>query len=793
MKATADKPAVVAALPFALGVFAGYYLRPTSGLVWLICLMLGAAALVAHFFRRHGLFAIAAATAWAAAGATAVSLALREPPPDDLCRFADLPLPTAVEGVIVSPAERLNRRTEAVLQADSVWIAGRGYRASGRCLLKIFEPVRGLDYGDRIVVRGKLRLPAGERNPGDFDYRKHLAVQGIRSIFMVPSADQVVLLNRSEGNPVMRRAVSPVRRFAADFIDRRIGGREGALLKGLMLGARGDIDPELREAFADVGVIHVLAVSGLHVGFVAALLVGILRFVRCPEPWRTIAAVAALFFYALITGLKPPVFRASVMAAVFLTGRLLQRPTSMINTISIALLVLLIIQPLQLFEVGFQLSFAAVLGIVLFYRRFETLFRRPSALWRDAGRTWPAGVISLAAVSAAAQAATLPLTAYYFNRLPLYALPANLLVVPTVQIIVSLGFLAIMLRALLPTLGACAAEVLRFALSALIRLVTAFDRLPYASIIVARPPLLLTAALLFAMAAFLLWENRRLRSASVCGLLLMLNLHLWTTVLAPRKGLEVTFLDVGQGDAALLRFPGGRTLLVDAGDCSEFFDAGRDVIVPFLRRHGIRQVHTLLLTHPHADHIGGAPALLQKGMVRRLVWNDDPSPDPAAARLDSLLAAVPLTVRRVCAGDTLLLDREALLLVLNPPKDASRLGNNLNDRSIVLLCLFRGSALLLTGDAEKEAERAMSRYGPLLKVDILKAGHHGSATASSSDFRRLTAARWAVVSVAKNNRFGLPSKPLLREFAAEGTTVLRTDENGAVQFLLREEKVLRVR
>lgn len=791
------KPAFPATAALMLGIVFAHFSN------WPIPWLLGffAVALLLALFSFFKNYAVVATTSLLLTlfllGAARLRMETKLLPKNHISAFADLPCTVAVEGVLCKPVEARGEGLSTVLDVDSIWVSAQRFPANGRCLLRVFKAKPGPAYGDRIVVRGQLRSPPGERNPGEFNYRNYLAAQDIHAVFSAASARQILLLNTGEGSLLLRSFVYPARRFILSFIDSTMSGQQAAILKALLVGARGDVDSDLRKQFANVGVIHVLAVSGLHVGFILAGFLGIFSFLRIRNPWRTLLTVIGLLFYAWLTGLSPSVFRASVMAIVFLGGRLLQRRFDILNSLAVAAFILLTIQPLDLFQPGFQLSFAAVAGIVLLYNRFAQILRPLFYSLQEKGLGLFSAIITLFFVSLAAQLATLPLTAYYFGRIPIVSLLANLIVVPLVAVIVSLGLVAVLAAALSFSLGGIFANTVWLLLTALIAIVKAAAKLPIAYLAVARPSAWAMTFYVLFLLLFVVWQQEKLRKGLVFATLIFATLFVWTQQTPASPAVQITFFDVGQGDAALLQFPNGKTMLVDAGDCTEYVDSGERIILPYLRRQGVRRIDCLLLSHSHADHIGGAPSILENMPVGRLVESGCAYPSEISETIDSLALVYNIRKTLAASGDTLLLDPDVDILVLHPTKEIVKSVEenpaDLNNASVVIQCRYHGHSILLVGDAEIPAEKAMLRFGSLLRSDVLKVGHHGSPTASSADFRHTVSPLIAVVSVAKYNRFGLPSDSLLQEFVADGVKVMKTSDVGAVQLRIGSNGIRRLR
>ena len=757
----------------------------------LAVLGLGAlAALIAHLKNRARLFTLSAFCALAAAGALRTVM-LRDSQSDpSLLRCADSRLPVALEGVIDGAVQFGADRLSFPMRVDTIWFNFVPWTARGRVLVRMPRSGYGLRYGDRLVLRGALRTPQGARNPGAFDYGRYLEARGISALFSVSAADPAARLNRGEGIWFRARVIAPARAFIRGLVDSALEGDAAALLKGLLLGARSEITPELRAAFSRLGVIHVLAVSGLHVGFVLLALIGLMRLLGLPDPWRGLAALPGLLFYAELTGSAAPVVRAALMAAVLLLGRILNRHSRPLNSLAFAAALILIFRPLELFQAGFAFSFSAVTGILLIYQRLSARLQGPLSRWRARGCSVRVYLVSLFTVSAAAQLATLPLTVQIYGRLPLLSLPANLLVVPMVAVILALGFLAAAGGLIWAALGRIYLNVAGLCLELLIALIRIAQQCPFASMDLPHLPFPAVLAYLAALALFAFWPLPAARRRLAVLLALIPVIWIWHHALFAERGLRVTFFDVGQGDAALFEFPERRVLVVDCGESGEHFDAGRDVLAPYLRRRGIRTLDAVVLTHAHSDHIGGAAQLIEGWPVRRLFHPGT----PGFEAIDSLACVHGVPVLVPAAGDTLGGFRGAAVWVLHPlSRDLAGAGDELNNSSIVLKVIYGGCSFLLAADAEKEAEAEMLRFGPLLRSDLLKVGHHGSATSSSATFLQRVSPRFAVVSVGRFNRFGLPDDAALEACRRCGSRVVRTDENGAAVFLCNGLELRRIR
>jgi competence protein ComEC len=797
MPAMHNKPALKLLLPFLFGLIVAHHIdMDMAKLVAAcgLCLILA----VFSFYRKLWLFFdIVIITGFFLAGFLRLELRTHLLPQNHVSQFNDIPELVSVEGDIRSPVEKSADRIGFTLSADTLWVLAQPVSVTGRIEVKIKECTKSMKYGDRVVLKGRLREPLGERNPGAFDYRKYLQSRDVYSTFYASGSKSCLVLDSGRGSRILEQIVYPARRYVVRFTDATLEGQSAALLKGLLVGERGEIDPDVKKAFSQVGVIHVLAVSGLHVGFIVVGLFFLLKIFRIPRPWREWLAICGLLLYMLLTGAHPPVVRASIMAVVLILGRILQRRGDVINSIALAALIILLINPLELFGASFQLSFAAVAGIVLIYQSLDKIFRERMLRWQETGKKMQKYFFVLLLVSISAQLATLPLTAFYFGIVPLLSCVANLVVIPLVGAIVGLGYISVLTSIIYFPLGAIYANANWLLLKALLFVVRAGNYIPFSHLCIYRPSLATILVYFSLIGIFLLWNRTKFRNRAIIALLVCINILLWYDAYGDFNRLKMTFFDVGQGDSALLEFPGDKTLLIDTGEADEEVNYAENVLLPYLQRNGIKKIDILIGTHPHSDHIGGVPFLLEHIKVGRFVVPKTEMNTDLTTKIDSIATFKHVSVESVTAGDSLLISKNVLLMVLHPNQQSiSKVGQDpdlANNVSIILLTQFGKVKVLFTGDAEKDAEEQVFKFNRLLRADILKVGHHGSSTSSSQRFRELVEPRYGVVSVGLFNRHRLPSQKVIDDWTKLGTIIARTDRDGAVVFSTDGKNIKRAR
>jgi len=685
-----------------------------------------------------------------------------------------------LRGAVEEEPRRTRTSIRFVLRCDSATADGVTSATEGSVLVSVrlrsadTGLVRSFTYGTVLRLRGRLWEVNGARNPGEFDYRQYLAINDIYGRCFL---DSVLESSRGEED-LASLLVYPVRRSIGERIGWVSRGEEAQFLKGLILGERAEIDPETKSAFITSGVMHILAVSGLHVTIVVFMLLLLFTMARIPERARIALTCILLVYYNYLTGSAPSVSRSVIMAILFLVGRLLARKQDLLNTLALSAVVLLLLDARQLFHPGFQLSFVAVLSLITLYPKLIALRTAlPVAL---AERPIVKASAALIAVSVASGLGTLPFTAAYFGRVSLVGVVSNMFVVPLSNLILALGMFTVGISYFSSWLGSVYGAGTELLTRLLLSSVSWFAAVPHASVAIRLSPLDACVFYLAALGAMNLPERATRRSAVV---LILLGCNLWVygtlgEETRPR-GLRLTMIDVGQGDACLLECPDGRRMLIDAGPRTPTLDCGASVVLPLLRRMGIGRLDLLLVTHAHSDHLGGVPAILRGMEVGEVI---DADPDAHSALYQEYLRLIdslqlPRTVVR--SGSALALSATVRCYVLHPAEE--REIATLNNQSVVLKVCYGRTSALLAGDAEWEAEERIAlRYGPFLHSGLLKVAHHGSNTSTSTVMLAAVRPAFAVVSVGANNTFHHPSPVTLRRLAECRCAYFRTDEQGAV-------------
>ncbi len=664
-----------------------------------------------------------------------------------------------------------------------------------------------LKYGDKIEISGTYSKPETQRNYKGFDYSKYLKQL---KIYGTIRCENVELIKHKQANKILE-----ITNYISNKIEentKQILDKEtSSILLGLVLGNKQELDEETQENYRNASMSHILAVSGMHVAYV---ILGInLIFKNIIGKRNTnILNIIVLIFYMFITNFSPSITRAGIMGIIAISSKLIYRKNDIYTSMSISLLLILLNNPFSIQNLGLQLSYGGVIGIIIFNKsilKFLKNLKIKNKTYkykiRPLIQKYTDKIKEIISVSLSVQIAIIPIILYNLNIFNPYFLITNLILSFAIGPIIILGFLFIIIACINFSIAKIFEPILRAGITT-INFISNIGKLPFSKIYIATPNLnsiiiyYLFVAVLFiiyniysakkanktqirtknliAIAKIKLRKNKQ-KIKPIIAIIILLIL---VVNLIP-KNLKIHFIDVGQGDSTLIVTPQNKTILIDGGGSSSEFDVGKNTLVPYILDRGFTQIDIIIISHFDQDHVGGIMTVLQELKVKKVYISKQVEKSKNYEKFLDIVSNKKIKVYEVVSGNKIHIEKNLYIDILWPTNNQITT-NILNNNAIVCNLHYKNFSMLFTGDIEKIAEieilEKYSRTTQFLKANILKVGHHGSKSSSISEFLNTAKPQIAVIGVGKNNKFGHPNSEVLQRLENINSKIFRTDLNGEI-------------
>ncbi len=718
-----------------------------------------------------------------------------------------------MEGIIAKSPVAFPDKNILIVQCVRIIKNGSYIPVSGKVRLAVPHDLN-FRYGDYIRFQSGLRQIHNFNNPGGYDLKRYWNLQGVYAASFIKDASGIQLLRHAPPGGI-RLELESFRNDLKQIIDKNASSPQREIIAAMTIGTQNEIPAAVRDIFNRTGTSHILSISGLHIGMVSAFAFFFAYLILKSSEYMmlrfniikiaSLAAFLMVFIYAMIAGMGVTVMRSSLMALIFLMALISGKQNDLYNPLSLAGLIILVIAPEALFDISFQFSFMAVLSIIYIVPRISDIpFNKfpdfPSWIQKVIRYVYLSVIVCLAATLG-----TLPFIMYYFNRISLVSVFANLLTVPLLgTLTLGTAMMFILFSFFSPAIAGAFIRLASFFTQISVDIIHKLASLEWSSINVFKPGIFEIA--LYYLLIYLIFQFVGVKQKIKEGVL-PVRFHYFKYLLILiavffaadiiyysfrdrlSSDLKITVIDVGQGNAILVRFPRGGNMLIDGGGFSESsFDVGRSVVAPFLHHERISHIDTVVLSHPHPDHLLGLIYIMNNFNVRRLWKSNLPVDIRIYPRWEEAIRANKIKNIELSNQSPGKMFNGVRINVLWPPRYSGPDALNItydavNDSSLVLKITYGKISFLLPADISSSIEKRLIESGTDLKSDVLIVPHHGSGRSSSSDFINAVSCRWAAVSTGQSNIFKHPHPSVIQRYQDAGVEIFRTDSDGAISFI----------
>ena len=679
----------------------------------------------------------------------------------------------SIIGTIVSDPQEKEYKTKYILKIDTI-NSNKKYKNT-KVILYTKKGKETLKYGDKIELVGNFKLAQERRNPGGFDYRFYLKTKKIYGIVTTKNTKKLKENNVNIISMIANKTANVIKNQSKKLLK----NKEACLLIGLLIGDTDEIDEETKEDFRNSNLTHMLAVSGLHVSYVLLGVNYIITKVKIHKKLSKIIVMLLILFFILVTGATPSVLRAGTMTIYLIIGGIFYRRISVFSSLNLSLLVIIIMNPYCLLDVGLQLSYAGTIGIVYLYPIIkEKIYNKANSIL----------------ITISANIVIIPIMLYNFNTISLTFFISNILAGPIIGIIIILGFSIIIISLIFFPIANIFSKILNLLIILFLNTAKACANLPFSKIFIITPTLKFIF-LYYCLLVFIIIKERiqiriniKLRNKVIATLIILVIINpikYFSNI--KQSNLKIYFVDVGQGDSTCIVTPKNKVILIDGGGNSkdENYDIGKQTLLPYLLDKKINKIDYCIVSHFDSDHCGGLMYILKNLKVKNIIIGKQYEEYENYKEFIKIAKDKKINIRVVEAGEKITIEKNLYIDVLWPiNREKMVIQNAINNNSLVFKLKYINFSMLFTGDIEEIAEKEIldnyKENTEFLKSTILKVAHHGSKTSSTKEFINIVKPKYAVIGVGKDNIFGHPSNVTIENLRTINTEIYRTDEMGEI-------------
>lgn len=654
--------------------------------------------------------------------------------------------------------------------------------------LNVKKEKETLNYGDKITIRGNFEEASQARNEGGFDYKQYLKSKNIYGIITADKKDIKLIKKNNVG--VIDLIANKIRNSMKEKIEQNLSNETSELLSGILIGEKSNLKKEIQEDFRDSSLSHVLAISGMHVSYVILGITFVISKIKLSKKMSKIVTILLLLFFIILTGKTASVTRACFMSSYIILASLLHKKAHVLGSISISLLIILIINPYFILDIGLQLSYGGTIGIVLIYsilKKYRKKKEEKCSKFKKVIHKIKDKILDTILITISANLVIFPIVLFHYNTMSFTFIISNLLVFSIIGIIIILGFISVFTSYIISPLAKVMFFFLQIFLNLLTQIAHFCAELPLSKVYFPTPKIYVIILYYLFLIYIILVKNEIIKTKKVNKkiLIIFIIIVIISNLILNfiPKTFTISFIDVGQGDSMLVSTPKGKNILIDGGGSrdEESFNVGKQTLIPYLLNKGITKLDYIIISHFDSDHVGGILSVLEELKAEKVIICKQEE-NENYKRFKEIVKNKKIKVYVVKKGDNLKIEENIWLNILWP-KDERIKENAINNNSIVAKLNYKNFSILLTGDIEKIAEnQILKEYENtnILNANILKVAHHGSKSSSTNEFLEKVKPQIALIGVGEKNTFGHPNEGVLNRLGNLNTKTYRTDQMGEI-------------